>query len=602
MDGRDELNCPGTIGDFLTRNLSHCEENEHYCWNLVSNIANMRNVSLKFGCIPFSRAGDGIIDCYGATDERMGYCRSRHPWEIDSPSGEFRFLFPNSKNCINPQMICGDRSPIMSQEKNICPWLFEDYGDDDDNNDYRCLPGSFACKKGNCISKQQRCDSKIDCHPDGEDEWFCDMIERRTYRPFTFQNFDYYPNWLAFSSQITLTSTVESQLPFPEDKHYWTINLPWWHCNRGVYVYSKNNPSRVVCLCPPSFYGDRCQFQYQRITLFLRLFTHAIFDRNSLLRLFCYFLGEDQNDNIHVLDFEEIAHNPYNQSVQKYVAYLTRHTTFRSLAVRIDVYQAKKHQVTYQSSWYFNISFPFLPVNRLVQELIIHDDTRTCSSSAASKCIHGICRLYMNIDQSYCQCYDGWIGDKCEIKVDEKCHICASSTQCVTFSRHMKPCVCPVGQIGRTRHVTFNTCQNIQRENNGTLLPIDGRALSCTCICSENHFGDRCQFNKSIIVIQNNKLIHDAAIVHFVEVQQGSVGFLTHIERHLFPNGLLHSTRIVLTNRVFLPSFIFVQTFLDANNFYGNYYLTAFVGDKNIYFLNTSIVSENRCPHVDEFL
>ena len=346
---------------------------------------------------------------------------------------------------------------------------------------------------------------------------------------------------------MILTSTVQFPWDSLEDEHYWTMNLPWWYCNRGIYVVLENDFRRRVCLCPPSFYGVRCQFQHQRVTLYLRLLTHTLFEKHSLLRLFCYFLGEDSNGNVHLLDFEEIAHNPFNGLVQKHIAYLTRHETFPSLAVRIDVYRVEKHEVTHQSSWYFGISFPFLPVNRLVQELTIRDDTRTCGSSKTSKCIHGICRFYVNIDKSYCQCYDGWAGDGCEIKLKEECQACASSALCAVFSRQIKPCVCPAARIGRTCHVNFDTCQNIQCENNGTCLPIDERALSYACICSEDHFGDRCQFNKSIIAIEDNTNNEDATIVHFIETDQYSPGFLSLIERHLFPKSLLRSIRISLT-------------------------------------------------------
>ena len=51
-----------------------------------------------------------------------------------------------------------------------------------------------------------------------------------------------------------------------------------------------------------------------------------------------------------------------------------------------------------------------------------------------------------------------------------------------------------------------------------------------------------------------------------------------------------------------MPPLIFVQKFPDANNFYGNYYLTAFIGDRKLTFLNTSVTSENYCPRVDELL
>ncbi|CAF4260324.1 unnamed protein product [Rotaria magnacalcarata] len=42
-----------------------------------------------------------------------------------------------------------------------------------------------------------------------------------------------------------------------------------WLCNRGILIYYGKNESEQ-CLCPPSYYGDRCQYQNQRVSLTLQ--------------------------------------------------------------------------------------------------------------------------------------------------------------------------------------------------------------------------------------------------------------------------------------------------------------------------------------------
>ncbi|CAF4843236.1 unnamed protein product, partial [Rotaria sp. Silwood2] len=39
-----------------------------------------------------------------------------------------------------------------------------------------------------------------------------------------------------------------------------------WPCNRGIdlYVRMPDFTAQLYCLCPPSFYGDRCQYENQR--------------------------------------------------------------------------------------------------------------------------------------------------------------------------------------------------------------------------------------------------------------------------------------------------------------------------------------------------
>ncbi|CAF4253863.1 unnamed protein product, partial [Rotaria magnacalcarata] len=44
-------------------------------------------------------------------------------------------------------------------------------------------------------------------------------------------------------------------------------------CHRGieltVWLDDEKNLTANTCLCPPSFYGDRCQYQNQRVSLTL---------------------------------------------------------------------------------------------------------------------------------------------------------------------------------------------------------------------------------------------------------------------------------------------------------------------------------------------
>ena len=32
-----------------------------------------------------------------------------------------------------------------------------------------------------------------------------------------------------------------------------------------------NNQTKVICLCPPSYYGSQCQYQNQRISLTIQI-------------------------------------------------------------------------------------------------------------------------------------------------------------------------------------------------------------------------------------------------------------------------------------------------------------------------------------------
>ncbi|CAF4247016.1 unnamed protein product [Rotaria sp. Silwood2] len=47
-----------------------------------------------------------------------------------------------------------------------------------------------------------------------------------------------------------------------------------WYCNRGVFVYFNDNKTKK-CLCPPSYFDERCQWQNQRVSLTVQLVRRA---------------------------------------------------------------------------------------------------------------------------------------------------------------------------------------------------------------------------------------------------------------------------------------------------------------------------------------
>ena len=69
--------------------------------------------------------------------------------------------------------------------------------------------------------------------------------------------------------------------------------------------------------------------------------------------------------------------------INKYLIYLmyermtnlSLYQRSKSKFVRIDSYIIKETNVQYISSWFFNVSFPFLPVNRLVADLFLVNES-----------------------------------------------------------------------------------------------------------------------------------------------------------------------------------------------------------------------------------
>src|SRR6185295_7997443 len=48
-----------------------------------------------------------------------------------------------------------------------------------------------------------------------------------------------------------------------------------WECNRGILGKMKVNEYgiRDKCLCPPNYYGERCEYQNERVSLSIQIKT-----------------------------------------------------------------------------------------------------------------------------------------------------------------------------------------------------------------------------------------------------------------------------------------------------------------------------------------
>jgi hypothetical protein len=107
-NGEDELNCPSTIPFYITRTVLMCSVSEHYCMD--------RNGTM--GCLPKDRAGDGTIDCLGATDERTTHCTSL------KNVGDVFNCFSVEDHCINLDGLCDHRFDCPDNDDElVCPWL-----------------------------------------------------------------------------------------------------------------------------------------------------------------------------------------------------------------------------------------------------------------------------------------------------------------------------------------------------------------------------------------------------------------------------------------------------------------------------------------------
>ncbi|CAF5093305.1 unnamed protein product, partial [Rotaria sp. Silwood1] len=157
--------------------------------------------------------------------------------------------------------------------------------------------------------------------------------------------------------------SVNSRSPFFEIYHQRE-----YECHRSlglrVWLNDKKNLTRYTCLCPPSFYGDQCQYQNQRVSLTIKFQTLS----DSLSTLFAIIISliDDSEQRI-IHSHEQFTYLSIRDCKSKFNFYLLYSTRpknqTKTYVIHIDIYE--KLSLSYRGSLLFPMKFPFLPVHRL---------------------------------------------------------------------------------------------------------------------------------------------------------------------------------------------------------------------------------------------
>lgn len=538
-NGSDELNCS---------DLSHrCPKNEFKC--ISPETFNLTCLSAKF-------IDDGNVDCLGGADERF-YCRSEN---LIQPHVRYRCW--NSTECNNVYSLCA-----------ISEWCpFPDIDIFCDNIDF------FNDICVNYISYPE-----LERHPVFEAA--CELDEtlkkiKTVYFSLTEQSHH--------SVIIRLEKSEEDAVSvIDQDDETENIEVAWL-CNRGLFIWHliEEEILNKYCFCPPAYYGHRCQFQNQRISLSYRVYTvelRVVF--NLVIMLI------DNTSQIH--SQEQRSYLPFKDCDVQFGMNLLYSTqpkdSSKKYIVRIDLFE--KLNLNYRFSWEFPIQFSFLPVYRIATLLKISSESSISSQNCFPKCIHGDCLLYLNTQRSFCRCFHGWFGLACENAHD--CN-CADGSFCLGPSNNNTICVCSLGKCGPRCLLTRSLCQPNPCFNDGLCVSEDERIAEndFLCICKQGYTGAKCDHKQSIIEISFSDVgIPQSVLIHFITVVINEPSLkTTMMKRIAFDQDSITVYQSLEYHLIFLQ-------------FYSSYYLI-YVEPKFTYpdILNLLVSKSDYCPSVNTLL
>ncbi|CAF1016974.1 unnamed protein product [Adineta steineri] len=537
IDGSDEHSC-----DYNKDSL-FISPDYYYCFT---------STGLKY--IHIKQVGDGQIDCLGATDERDGYCLMKYP---DSPSQRFRCT--NSSKCILVEHVCDGKNHCPNGDDELpCPWRTKLI-----NTKY-CSEGKFACQNSfNCsIDGKQRCqgDSRGQSRcKNQEDLWFCDLIDyERIYKPASLDGFNQFPFYE--KSFTIIDQSVNQAIAQPTNLTVIALSrkVSLLNCHRGLPVSDK------FCFCPPSYYGEFCQFQNDRVSIHIefefRQHPDDVSDQPEFFRVIATLVNE-RNETI---DREELILH-YLISRYKhlfYLVYSNPNDKHDSYSISFDIYRISLNSVEFLFREIKIIPFNFLPVNRIALKMNLVDLSKQMNST----------NLFLNKN------------------------------------------ICSLGRYGNDCEYFYNPClENNPCQNGGTCFPFDIRLLKFKfiCLCLPSYYGSKCELNSLKVLINISPSIQkqftsatdmnriSLMIIYFADIYDGLPKLL--IQSHLIYSNIQYNSSVssIYYRHSSLSQFIFAQIFYNSDH--NDYFLIGLHKRFNEYS-KTSILTSYRCPYVNDIL
>lgn len=512
---------------------------EYPCYR--ASVPNPLDIFAYRPCINITQIGDGFVDCYGNLDEKN---------TLEDCKGQMLgYTLRCEQGCLNYFIKCQTDKECAASL--LCSYKSKNSSWCSGNQDVVCLNGTCA--------ENARCDGIYQCSH-GEDEHWCLTSEsfgdHMTYRYskllITIEN-TRTVNARTFpvptiqhtgkERNVVSSEHIQSeQLLFDSSHSYQQIQTSSseeihpkfiYTCYRGVPLYEPSQ-DKISCACPPTYYGHKCQYFSDRISIIthLDLTTFPRSVATSLIRVVVHldFLNTVIDHHIfHVHPSLTIDHSRryrffllYSRSndflEHKRQRYFNRTDIINHhlYSVHFDIYSLTHNQTIELGSFHHPIYFDFLPVFRLATVLkfpswFTNDTLSPCASNPCNA--NSTCKPILNRNRSYyCSCKSGYSGINCENYHFECLSYCNSKSICRPKFRGLigspdRPlCICPLEHMGPRCYLRNEACKSNPCGSNSTCYPSYdlSNEYPVICICPKEFYGNRCQYEKLKIEIRIN--------------------------------------------------------------------------------------------------
>ncbi|CAF0981912.1 unnamed protein product [Didymodactylos carnosus] len=613
---------------------NHCDLLKEYpCLLLLTDvIKDPFDFSQSRPCIEIEQIGDGIIQCYGGLDERnlVNKCG-----DIREQIG-FDFLCEKSLSCIATHLLCRKRCPD-NEDQHLC--FYKAY-----NTEIKCHGANdVLCLNGECI-ENARCDNYIDC-PNGEDEYWCssndwlDMLHYRgnkryvEYRKEKKLDLTYFP-----LSEVHIVRQQQHRAKIHQIKSQETDVDKYIHdskivfyCNRGIAIDQLN---ATRCFCPPTYYGSKCQYYSDRLTVVTHLQLTSKLNNfgNNVIKIIATLVFDDTE----IIDYYEFNVRPLLEVDNKYVKHrfhllysrserLLKHKAQRyfNRSNVIDVhpyaiqFEAFELYVNYSirliGVWHYTIYFDYLPSFRLskVLNFLSVNITDPCTNNTCNN--NSICQPFLN-KRNYayiCSCKSGYYGNACQYYEPRCSSYCSLQSfckpnYCSLLSGNLSfMCICPINHFGPSCHLKYDACNQIPCMNNSTCYSTHD--LSSTtpyiCLCTNKYYGDRCQYEKISIKIHlnienltsssKNEIL--ASVIQYYDTDNITFDFILKYQQVY---SLTPSNFEYYHEQIIAPIFGILKLY--QKDYQSLYYILYIQQNQTIINVTTDL--RNYCPHIDTLL